>query len=276
MELASLIALVLILSTAFFFAPLGLGGGVLFVPIFHYILGWGIQLSIVSSLILVLMVSMGSKNAHSKDGYAVQEVGKYAIPPALFGAILGAVIGSILIESMGDFTIKFAAASLLFWVIIRTVRQLAGEKNGNGFEAVEPSEIGNEVINRYRGMCLAGGTASGLLGIGGGMLFVTMHRSLFAWKPHYAAGTSYIIETWMVPIGVASHLVVNGSGWDLWGAVGTWIPIVMLLVYASAWLGAKTAIKMVPQQILTYPFLIALMASLLRYCWDILGTAGVL
>tara|TARA_B100000959_G_scaffold128009_1_gene134365 strand:- start:951 stop:1790 length:840 start_codon:yes stop_codon:yes gene_type:complete len=275
-EPASIISLVLILFTAFFFAPLGLGGGVLFVPIFLYIMGWGIQLSLVSSLILVLMVSMGSRSAHSEGGYAVQEIGKYAIPPALLGAIFGAIIGSILIDSMGDFTIKFAAASLLIWVIIRTLRQLAGESNGNGVEAVEPAEIKGEVMTRYRGMCLAGGTASGLLGIGGGMLFVTLHRSLFAWKPHYAAGTSYIIETWMVPIGVLSHLVVNGSGGDLLSTVGTWIPVVMLLVYVSAWLGAKTAIKMVPQQVLTYPFLLALVASLLRYCLDIFGTVGII
>jgi len=80
----------------------------------------------------------------------------------------------------------------------------------------------------------------------------------------------------MVPIGVLSHLVVNGSGGDLLSTVGTWIPVVMLLVYVSAWLGAKTAIKMVPQQVLTYPFLLALVASLLRYCLDIFGTVGII
>jgi len=276
MDPETTISIVLILCTAFFFAPLGLGGGVLFVPIFHYIMGWSIQLSLVGSLILVMMVSMGSRRAHSKGGYAIMEVGKSAIPFAIIGAVSGAVIGAILVNRVGDFTIKMAAAALLAWVIVRTVGQLAGEVNENGSEAIEPGErIEDGVMTTYKGLCLAGGTASGLLGIGGGSLFVMFHRTLFAWKPHYAAGTSYIIETWMVPVGIAAHLAIDHTGGELWTTVGPAIIAVMLLAYAAAWLGARVAIKMVPQQVLSYPFLIALVASLGRYCWDIMGMAGL-
>ncbi|MBT6933394.1 MAG: hypothetical protein HN983_00005, partial [Euryarchaeota archaeon] len=75
MEFELIIAIVLILMTAFMFAPLGLGGGVLYVPIFLFLLDWEIHLALVSSLLLVWMVSLGSKAAHSKGGYAVKEVG---------------------------------------------------------------------------------------------------------------------------------------------------------------------------------------------------------
>ena len=150
MDPETTISIVLILCTAFFFAPLGLGGGVLFVPIFHYIMGWSIQLSLVGSLILVMMVSMGSRRAHSKGGYAIMEVGKSAIPFAIIGAVSGAVIGAILVNQVGDFTIKMAAAALLAWVIVRTVGQLAGEVNENGSEAIEPGErIEDGVMTTY-------------------------------------------------------------------------------------------------------------------------------
>ena len=51
-----IIAIAIILVTAFVFAPLGLGGGFLFVPTLYFILGMELQLSIVCSLILVWFV----------------------------------------------------------------------------------------------------------------------------------------------------------------------------------------------------------------------------
>jgi hypothetical protein len=273
MEPTTIIAILLILCTAFFFAPLGLGGGVLFVPIFLYVMEWEMRLSLISSLILVLMVSIGSRNAHSKGGYAVMEIGKFAIAPAIIGAVGGAIIGAYLIEYVGDFTIKIAATSLLVWVIVRTIKQLTGESNGTGITAIEPREIESEVITRYKILCLGGGAASGLLGIGGGMLFVTFHRSLFTWKVHYAAGTSYVIETWLVPVSIFSHLVIGHSSEEIWPAVEPWMLVTMLLVFASAWIGARTAIKTIPQQFLAYPFLIALIVTLTRYCLDIFGVS---
>ena len=71
-----IIALVIILSIAFMFAPLGLGGGFLFVPTLYFILGWELQLSIVCSLILVWFVSIGSRRAHDEGGYTVAGVGR--------------------------------------------------------------------------------------------------------------------------------------------------------------------------------------------------------
>ena len=83
--------LVIILITAFAFAPLGLGGGFLFVPTLYFILGWDLQLSIVCSLILVWFVSIGSRRAHDEGGYTVAGVGRKGRIVAIFGAIIGAL-----------------------------------------------------------------------------------------------------------------------------------------------------------------------------------------
>ena len=42
MDIGIIIALFLIIVTAFLFSPLGLGGGVLYMPILHYLVGWNI------------------------------------------------------------------------------------------------------------------------------------------------------------------------------------------------------------------------------------------
>ena len=49
-----ILAIFLIFMTGLIFSPLGLGGGVIFMPILHYLLGWDIKIAILGSLILVL------------------------------------------------------------------------------------------------------------------------------------------------------------------------------------------------------------------------------
>ena len=54
MEPISIVLLFILVGfAAFFFAPLGLGGGLLFVPILHYVAGWEITpVTLLTSLIL--------------------------------------------------------------------------------------------------------------------------------------------------------------------------------------------------------------------------------
>ena len=72
-------AIILILLTAFSFSPLGLGGGALFVPILHYIVGFDMHLAIVASLMLVWSVALGSRAAHEHDGFTAKKRGKKRI-----------------------------------------------------------------------------------------------------------------------------------------------------------------------------------------------------
>ncbi len=270
MEIASIAAVTIILMAAFLFSPLGLGGGFLYVPVFLYLLNWEIHLAILGSITLVLVVSMGSRMAHSKGGYAIKEIANIGIPPAVVGVIFGTIVSSKIIIYLGDSAIKLTAMILLIWVIVRTLKQLYLDEtiiDGN----IEIKDIEGIIANKYRILCFSGGIMSGALGIGGGMLFVTFHRTLFNWKPHYAAGTSYIIETWIVPVGIISHLVIDRSGPELIDTVGIWMIFIGLAVFFSSWLGAKTAIRAIPQELLTYPFLVAVILSLIRYFIDISG-----
>jgi|TARA_B110000263_G_scaffold30950_1_gene23394 uncharacterized membrane protein YfcA len=269
MELEIIFAIMIILMTAFMFAPLGLGGGVLYVPIFLFILEWDIHLSLVTSLILVWMVSLGSRVAHSKSGYAIASVGKRGKNAALMGAVFGAILASIFINQLGDMSIKISASFLLIWVLYSTIKKLTSELNVNGNSDVQSPDVEGKILNIYRAGCFGGGAASGLLGIGGGAIFVTLHRSTLKYKQHEAAGTSYIIESWMVPMGILTHLVIDGSGTAIIESLGIYFILFCILVAVTAWVGAKVAIKMLPQRVLTYPFIIAVFVSLVRYLIDI-------
>ena len=267
-------ALAVILLTAFMFAPLGLGGGILFVPTLHYILGWDLHLSIVGSLILIWFVSIGSRRAHDEGGYTVAEIGRRGRLFAIGGAILGALAADILITEGGDNTIKLLATILLSWVLYRSISKLREEKKTNvADEDIEPQMEDKELI-RYKLGCLGGGTASGLIGVGGGVIFTMMNRTILGLEPHRAAGTSYLIVMRVVPVAIISHLLIEPELWSDLMALDPLtfsIPIVVLL---ASWGGAKTAIKMLPQRVLTYPYLLAVSVSLIRYLIDVKEIIG--
>ena len=54
----------------FLFAPLGIGGGLLFAPLLHYGLGWEINGALlIVSLVLSATVAWGSGLRHRKEGH---------------------------------------------------------------------------------------------------------------------------------------------------------------------------------------------------------------
>ena len=73
----------------------------------------------------------------------------------------------------------------------------------------------------------------------------------------------------VVPVAIVSHLLFNPSLIDeitKFNALALALPIIVL---ATAWAGAKTAIRMLPQRALTFPYLVAVILSLIRYLIDV-------
>ncbi len=271
MDPTSVLVLLSILTLAMIISPLGLGGGVLYVPIFLYVMEWSLHVSLVSSLILVWMVSLGSRIAHSKDGYADKEVGGKGTVSAILGTIIGTILSALLVEHIGEIIIISLASLLMVWVIHRTAKKMHSEVNGHNANIEENQEINDEQLSLYRKLCAGGGMASGFLGIGGGAIFVTVHRQFLDWGHRKSAGTSYIIESWMIPMGIITHLIVDETGAELWDILGIWLFIAPTLMMACSYFGATVAINYVPQKVLSYPFLLLVTLALIRYLVDIYG-----
>ena len=265
----AIIALSIILVTAFVFAPLGLGGGFLFVPTLYFILGWELQLSIVCSLILVWFVSIGSRRAHDEGGYTVAGVGRKGRIVAIGGAIIGALAADRIIAEAGESVIKILAIILLSLVIYRGIKKLIEEQKND----IQDEEINVEgaLLYKYKLGCLAGGLSAGLIGIGGGVIFTMLNRIVLGLGPHKAAGTSYLIVMRVVPVAIVSHLLFNPSLIDEIIKFNTITLALPLIVLLTAWAGAKTAIRIFPQKALTYPYLVAVSISLVRYLMDLIN-----
>ena len=120
MDLITLLAIFCLLMVAVAFSPLGLGGGILYVPIMHYMLDWEIKESLVASLTLVFMVSIGSSLAHSKSGFANHQAAKIGRLSAIPSAIIGVILSGLLLSFVGDIGIKILASCVIIFCLLYT------------------------------------------------------------------------------------------------------------------------------------------------------------
>lgn len=266
MEPVVIIATILFLVVALIFSPLGLGGGVLYVPIFHYILSWGFQESLIGSLTLVLMVSLGSGLAHSKSGNADHKIANSGRTTAIPFAIIGTILSGIIIGFIGDAVIKLLAIIILLFVLNETVKRMKSLEKA----AEEESDRTPDMVRKYQYGTAFAGLSSGLLGIGGGAILVTLNSSLLKMGARESAGTSYLITSTIVPVALFSHLLLDGVASEIIDTAG-WIAIIMvpILVAIFAFLGAKLAIKNIPKNMVTNLFLGAVTLGMLRYAYDL-------
>jgi len=264
MDPTIIFAVALLLFVALIFSPLGLGGGVLYVPIFLYLLEWKVQEAVLGSLLLVLMVALGSSLSHNKSGHADSTVARVGQITATFFAVVGTILTGVLLESVGEIGVKILASAILVFVVERTITRMRTEDS----EGETPPDF-EPLKRKYQVGTALAGTASGLLGIGGGAILVTLNRSLLKMDPHKAAGTSFQIETTVVPVALVTHIIFDGVALDLYHRVGALgLVLIPLLVFITAFLGAKFAIKYLPKKAVTAIFLLAVSLGLFRYFID--------
>ena len=226
-------------------------------------LNWEMRESLVASLTLVLMVSIGSSLAHSKSGFADKDAAKLGRFSAAPSAVIGVLLSGLLLSLVGDIGIKIIAAIIVSFVIERTVRKWLSDEH----EYQDVKLTDNR--NRYIFGSSFAGLSSGILGIGGGGILVTVNRSIMKMDSKKAAGTSYMVVSVIVPIALASHLIMSKNLDTIIGQAGL-IPVltIPILVLLSAYYGAKYAIKFLPKQTVTIVFLLVISISLIRYLVD--------
>ena len=195
--------------------------------------------SIVASLTLVFMVALGSSLAHSKSGYADHDAAKLGRIAAIPSAIIGVILSGILISWVGDIGIKILASLVIIFVLDRTIRKSLSKEQVD-HEEVELSSKNNQYLI---GSSFAG-ISSGILGIGGGAILVTINRSVLKMDAKKAAGTSYLVAATIVPVALLSHLIFSQNFGTIYEETGLFALIsVPILVLLSAYFGAKYAIK---------------------------------
>src|SRR2546427_589494 len=137
-----LIQAVLIFGVAFIYSNLGLGGGLLFVPI---LLSTGVadkDLAVPISLTLTIATATSSVINHHRRGLVDFRLGRVLVAGALLGAVVGAVF-TLKVLNQETFEAFFAAVLIVFGLyMVRDWVKNAGSVAEDGEPAVTPPRGG--------------------------------------------------------------------------------------------------------------------------------------
>lgn len=154
-----------------FASILGIGGGILIVPLLSLIFGLGMHTAIGTSLLCVIATSMGATPYYIQEGLTNIRLGMNLELSTTLGAIIGGSLAGILKSE----TLSAIFGILLFYIAFYMLLKKSDPSVFSG-EAGRFSNYKVKNIPLGMGICFFAGNFSGLLGVGGGFLKVpTMH-----------------------------------------------------------------------------------------------------
>ncbi|MGA2199929.1 MAG: sulfite exporter TauE/SafE family protein [Nitrososphaerales archaeon] len=172
----------------------GIGGGILVVPVLTLLFGVPIQYAIGASIVSVIATSSGSASAYVRDHITNLRIGMFLEIGSTVGAIVGAVASIALVRSGYSWIVFLTFGAMLFVsaylsaLRIRKERQKGSEVinlkpnriseklrlGGDYYDSAAKMRVGyvaDRVFPAFGVMFIAG-TLSALLGVGGGVLKV--------------------------------------------------------------------------------------------------------
>jgi uncharacterized membrane protein YfcA len=164
---------------------LGLGGGVIVVPVLTLVLGIPISLAVGASIISVIATSSGAAAAYVKDRMSNIRVGTFLQVTASLGAVTGGYLAGV-IPTRALFVIFGLVLGYSAIAVFRKRSSLVQEDvapdaladhlrlHGSYYDEAAGKEVSYKVTGSRIGLALmyVAGTVSGLLGVGAGVLKV--------------------------------------------------------------------------------------------------------
>lgn len=162
----------------------GVGGGIILVPLLVTFAGLDQRRASAASLLAILPTSIAGSVTYIANG----EIDYIAAGLIAIGAIGGAIVGANLLKRVPITWLRWMFVALLLLVAIRML--LVAPERG------EPLALTFWLALAYLALGLVMGVASGLLGIGGGIIAVPGLIGIFGISDLIAKGTSLLV---MIP-----------------------------------------------------------------------------
>lgn len=186
------------IGAGLFGALLGLGGGVVLVPILTLAFGLPLTQAIGTSLVAVVATSAAGAAHNIRSGRADVRLGL----TLELGSVVGAGAGGLLAGLLSERLLAGLFAALMVYTVLSLLPSVARPRPAvAGAPAMDPSAPDGDLAPAYRsrrlpmalGGSLAAGVTSALLGVGGGVLKVPVMRLVMGAPMHVATATSNFI-----------------------------------------------------------------------------------
>jgi len=185
---------------------LGVGGGIVIVPVLYHVLsvmgveeGLRMHIAVGTSLATIIPTSFSSLTSHNKKGVVDWELLKRWVVPMFVGVLVGSVLAGIVRGQI--LTLVFGLVALLL------AAQLAFGKESWRLSDHLPRGIGGAALP------FGIGGVSTMMGIGGGLLGVTS-MTLCGYPIHRAVGTASVFGAIISIPGTIGAII---AGWGVHG-----------------------------------------------------------
>jgi uncharacterized protein len=209
----ALAAVVLALVTAIISAMAGVGGGFLYVPILTLIFGLEPADAVGTSLIIIIFTTLAASISYLRQGRIFFRSALFLIIPGVIGAMIGAYatvfIPSNLIAILFSLIVGFLSITLLLpkFSLLRPI-ECGPSSDEICYDCFSVTARHRIYYLHYLGWGLVSGLASGLIGIGGGVINVP--ALVTAGMPvHFATATSTLVVLCTAVTGGGIHAVLG-------------------------------------------------------------------
>lgn len=258
----------LMFAVGFIYSNLGLGGGLLFVPI---LLSTGVTDSKAAapiSLALTAMTALASVINHRRKGFVDTRLGRQLVVGPMVGAAAGALFH---IAFLTDATFKLLFVAFLVIFAAFMVRDWV--RRPQTVEQDDDLKLrGNRIAGT--GAAMAGsGFASGTFGVGGGIMNVPLLVYLLGRQTRKAVGISSLLIIPTATVGFVAYLAnlsLRPTGIILPDSF-VLIPILMPVVFVGAYMGSRWGLERLKARSVALIFILVLFVAAAKLLLDIFG-----
>jgi len=186
----------------------GVGGGVVTTPAVNALLGGTAIQAVATPLPVIFPTSLVGAYAYARAGEASFRAAKWAVGPGIAGAVLGAY----LTELVNAHLLLVITSGLIGWTAVEVTR---------GRPPRTPWEKGATPGWKYAAIGLVAGFASGLLGVGGGVVMVPAFTTLIGMPLKRALGTALVVISALVVPGTLVHWALGHIDWAIFLSLTT-------------------------------------------------------
>ena len=230
---------------------LGVGGGIVLVPLLVIALKWEQKPAQATALVLVSMAALAGVVGYAAAGYV-------AVLPAVFilvGGLTGAWLGAILVQRIHAHWLQVAFGVVLIAAAVRLAWPVSA--------SVTPIESPPAITPMLALVFVLSGVIMGLLsalfGIGGGIVLIPILVTLLGFDQRLAAGTSLAV---MIPIALLGAIRLTRPGLTQW-AIGLRLGIGGIV---GGVVGSQLAQRL-PTDVLAWIFAALLLVVAVRMMW---------
>jgi uncharacterized membrane protein YfcA len=263
-ELTTLLLVLLITGVAFIYSNLGLGGGLLYVPIMLSLTPHPKEVVVPISLTLVIATGISATLNHHRKGLVDFRLGGLLVGGALAGSAAG-VLFNLAIDRR-----TFIAIFVLVLVLMGGKMLWDWYRGRNALDVDDDSKM----TPRRRGIATTGalgsGFTSGSLGIGGGLVNVPLMVYVLGRNTRGAIGTSSLIIVFTAAFGLLAY-VLAGVFEDTAAPVNVGlIALLTLFVFVGAYAGSRWGLNHLRTRSVALIFILVIFLAAAKMTVDLL------